>query len=879
MAGPVIRALFKRDLKRWFGNPTGYVFITLFVLLAAAALYGPDEFFQNNLANLDSLNAWFPWLVLFFVPAITMSVWAGERGQGTDELLFTLPATDTQIVVGKYLAAAGIYTVALLFSTPLLLFLEYIGDPDWGLLVANALGIWLFGLVLVAVGMVGSQLSDNLTVAFIFGAFLCSIVVVIESILGFFSADLLRPWLVYGPSALFEELGRGVVSLGSLAMFGGLIVGFLYLNLLLLSRRHWRQGERTGAHLGVRFVSILVAALSLTVIGANLGPRLDTTAERLHSLSEATATLIREIDPARPVTVHAYVSPDVPRDYVQTRRTLLDLLRQYEALGGDRLLVRVIETNRFTDEAREAEQRFGIQHQEVVSDEGGQTRSFGIFLGVAFQCGLDEVVVPFLDRGLSVEYELTRSIRTVASAKRLKVGLLDNDVRPFGGFEWQSMRQDPQWDIVRELELQYEVQRVAPGTDYPEDLDALIALMPSSLLQEELDRLAAYIRGGGKTLLVDDPFPAANPALGPSEPKGGAPNPFQQQQPPAPPKGDIVALLDSIGIRWPPKTIVWDTYTPHPQFLTPQEYVFVSANQRGGSMPAFNPEQPITSGLQELVVIFGGHVQEAQRPGLRFVPLLRTSPASGTLDLDQVLQRNFFGGRALNPARRHIKDGREKVLACRVSGTPSESDRPLDVIFVADLDLVSSQFFQLRRQGFEDLQFDNVTFILNCVDELAGQTEFIDLRKRRPQHRTLVRLESEEERYSDEWLRQKELAEEQAQDRLTAAQESLDRKVAAIAAREDLDARAKEIQIQTVREVEQRRLDAQRGQIEDEKEQAIENALSEKTSGENRIRMGLRLLALVVSPVPGLLLGFATLLRRRRRERESIIGVRRVGGA
>lgn len=871
MMNPVIGAIFRRDMRRWFGGPAGYVFIALFVLGATTATFWPDPFFQRNLANLDTLNEWFPLLLLFFIPAISMSVWAGERGQGTDELLFTLPAKDSHIVAGKFAAAVGIYTAALLFTAPIVFFLAYLGDPDWGLVVCNYFGLWLLGTLFLSVGMIGSQLSDSLTVAFILGALFCGLLMIGETIMEYLSAMRGAQWQGLGPIALFQEMGRGILSLATVLLFTALTVAFCYCNLVLVSRRHWVRGRLEGLHLSIRLAALIVIAGALTGIGANAGARADLTVEQVHSLSDETERLIKEIPKDQVVHLQAYVSPDVPADFVQTRRTLLDLMRQYDAIGGDRISIRVIDTERFTDEAREAEQLFGIRHQTRVTEEQGRNRAVDVYMGLAVTCGVEEVIVPFLDRGLSVEYELTRSIRVVSSTERRKVGILATDLDVFGGFDFQRGSQSADWEIVGELKLQYDVQKVAADQAYPTDLDVLIAMMPSTLNQANLDRFGAYVKAGNPTLIIDDPVPWAAPGMGPEDPKGGPRNPFMSQgQPPPEPKGDIYSLMMDLNVRWPTRDVVWDTFNPHPQFSYDDKEIAFLASES-----SFNQDEAITSGLREVVTIFGGHMEPAGKPSPSVIPLLRSSDVSGVIPTSQLFSTNFLGMKQPNPSRRYVRGAGGKIMASRISG--GEGATQVNAVFIADLDMISSQFFQIRRQGMESMDFDNVTFVLNCVDELAGDERFVELRKRRPIHRTLTLIENEEATYNKTWIDEKDKAESRAETQLAEAQQRLDDRVRQIERRTDLDDRSKDIQIETVRSVEQRRLSVQKSEIEDEKAQAIEDAKRQRLTEETSIRVAYRVAALV-SPLPAILLGLFILMSRAARERESSDQKRIAGG-
>ncbi len=458
-------AVFARNYHAYFSNPAGYVFIVLFVVVSAIVAFWRPVFFANNLASLGTLNEWMPYILMIFIPAITMNAWAEERRLGTDELLLTLPARDAEVALGKFLAALGIYTTALLFSLSLVAILFWLGSPDLGVIVSTYVGYWLMGMMLIAIGLVASVLSSNVTVAFILGV-VFSAVPVFAGLFGlpFHQNEYRRAIEDLSVPSQFRDFGTGVVPLVGLVYFVGLAAAMLYLNMVLLGRRHWAGGERSQGlwiHMLTRVVCVVVALAAAEVLVtryANARP--DLSSEGLHRLSPESLKLIGDIPADKPVYVEAYYSEDVPRELVQTKMDLLNKLREFAAASKGRILLNLVPTELYSEEARQAEKQYGIVPKQVRNADEAKMGTAEVFLGVAFTSGPEEVVVPFFDPGLPVEYELARSIRVVARAQRKKVGVLQTDAKLLGGFDFRSMGQNQEWPIVSELKKQYEVSSV-----------------------------------------------------------------------------------------------------------------------------------------------------------------------------------------------------------------------------------------------------------------------------------------------------------------------------------------------------------------------------------------------------------------------------------
>ena len=212
-----IRTIAGRELRSYFATPLAYVFIVIFLALAGLFTFYLGGFYERGQADLEPFFNYHPWLYLFLVPAIAMRLWAEERKSGSIELLMTLPVTPWQAVLGKYLAAWLFILVALVLTFPIWITVNYLGDPDNGVILATYLGSLLMAGAFLAIGSCISAANRNQVVAFIITVVICFLFMLagFPLVMNFFSG-----WL---PGRLLDA----VASLSFLTHYAAISKGML----------------------------------------------------------------------------------------------------------------------------------------------------------------------------------------------------------------------------------------------------------------------------------------------------------------------------------------------------------------------------------------------------------------------------------------------------------------------------------------------------------------------------------------------------------------------------------------------------------------------------------------------------------------------------
>ncbi len=230
----------RRELAGYLDLPIAYVVLPSFLVLAGTWFFVLNPFFANGQATLRPFFELVPFLFTFFVPAITMRLFAEERRSGTLEVLLTWPLRDWEVVTGKFLGALGLLATATLLTLPFAATVAAMGPLDWGPVVGGYLGLLLLGSAYVSLGLLASVWTSNQIVAFIVAFLICFAFYVVGRALPMVPQALAGPLEALSFELRFDRVARGVVDSRDVVFFVSVVAVALGLAAETLRARRWR---------------------------------------------------------------------------------------------------------------------------------------------------------------------------------------------------------------------------------------------------------------------------------------------------------------------------------------------------------------------------------------------------------------------------------------------------------------------------------------------------------------------------------------------------------------------------------------------------------------------------------------------------------------
>ena len=232
--------ILDRELKGYFRTPLASIFLLVFLALSSGMTFFLGRFFERDQADLTAFFSWHPWLFLVLMPAIGMRLWAEERRSGTIELLITLPVTNTQLVVGKFLASWIFTLIALFLTMPIWITINYLGEPDNHVILISYVGSWLMAGAFLALTSCLSALTKNQVIAFIISSISGFVLIMAGFNLVLSAVRSWSPnWITETISSMsflshFSRIQMGVFDLSTLVFFISMIILCLWINVQLV---------------------------------------------------------------------------------------------------------------------------------------------------------------------------------------------------------------------------------------------------------------------------------------------------------------------------------------------------------------------------------------------------------------------------------------------------------------------------------------------------------------------------------------------------------------------------------------------------------------------------------------------------------------------
>lgn len=238
-----VKTIAKRELSSYFASPVAYVFLVIFLLLTGFFTFTAGQFFERGEASLAAFFSWHPWLYLVLVPAVGMRLWSEERRSGTLELLLTLPISPWEAILGKFLASWIFLALALALTFPVVITVNWLGEPDNGQILAGYFGSLMLAGVYLAITCMTSALTRNQVIAFILSVAACLFLI----LAGFNPVtDLFTRWAspavvetiaAFSVVTHYDGFQKGVIDTRDLLFFASVIGFALFATAVILRNR------------------------------------------------------------------------------------------------------------------------------------------------------------------------------------------------------------------------------------------------------------------------------------------------------------------------------------------------------------------------------------------------------------------------------------------------------------------------------------------------------------------------------------------------------------------------------------------------------------------------------------------------------------------
>jgi ABC-2 type transport system permease protein len=424
-----ILQIARKELRAFFGSPVAYIFIGAFLGIALFVFFWVDAFFARNIADARPLFDWMPVLLIFLTAALTMRLWSEERRAGTLEGLMTLPVPTWRLVMGKFLAALSLVSIALLLTLPLPITVAVLGPLDWGPVLGAYLATLLLAAAYIAIGLFVSTRTDNPIVALIGSVLLGAVFYLLGSdaltqLLGHRGGEILR---LLGSGSRFDSITRGVIDLRDLYFYLSIVGTFLVLAVYSLERLRWAADSDRPAHHHRQ--GLLTALIAANLLAGNLwlnqvdGARADLTQGGLYTISDATRTYLGQLQ--EPLLIRGYFSAETHPLLAPLVPQIRDLLKEYEVAGKGRVRVELVDPADHPDLEREAGEQYGVRpvaFQTATKYQAGVVNSYfdlvvkygDQFERLGFQDLIEVKVRGETDLDVRLrnpEYDITRSIK------------------------------------------------------------------------------------------------------------------------------------------------------------------------------------------------------------------------------------------------------------------------------------------------------------------------------------------------------------------------------------------------------------------------------------------------------------------------------------